>query len=361
MLREVSASHIERLMACPGYSKFQLPRQPQSESAKEGVAAGNLLRLLHSKEQNIPTTDRNGIVYDDDMYYHAGQCLPYIAQDAAAEVKCNWQSKSGWTIKCRYDFSWVTPGTLHVLDYKWGWILVNPVKNYQLLCYAIGEILRRGQAFDKIVMYVLQPRPHHEDSMLRVWEISYAELLEYKNQIDNVLEQIDLGNAPLQTGTNCKYCPAAGEACIAMNRAFYNSIDYTFNDQFKQDQLSEVEISQQLDLIERVESLIKIKKDSIKELALNRIAAGKIIPGWTQEQSLGDRTWNPKMNPAVVEMLCGISIYEKKLVSPAQAEKMKVPKDFIANNVVRKFLGTKLVRGNAAEKANKVFNNNGGQ
>ncbi|MFM6929438.1 MAG: DUF2800 domain-containing protein [Bdellovibrio sp.] len=366
LITEVRCSGLSRLMTCPGSLFFEnLPPEEDSAPAKEGTAAGRYLQ--HLLEGTEPGTHcENGVMFDEDMKFY----VTPIAEDIMAEqyhqpdptVLCeqriDWPSRSGIMIRGQYDISFVRNGKLHIEDLKYGWGIVDVKENWQLLGYAIGEVIRRQQVFSSIVFKIHQPRPHHEDGPTRTWEISYDELLQYKEKIEDRMLDISHGYRQLVTSAKCLYCPAVN-FCPAFNRAFYNTVDYSMS-HFQQDDIKDEVVANQLQLIERMEEIVKIKKRSLEQLAVYRINQGGIIPGYILDKSFGDRKWKPGISPKAIETLTGKKIVKEEMMSPAQAEKLGVPKELVATLVDRHFVGMKVKKGDAGKMADKIFNNQKG-
>ena len=255
-----------------------------------------------------------------------------------------------------YDISYIHSNKLYIDDLKYGFGIVEPKENWQLLGYAIGRWLQLGQPqLISVVMRIHQPRPHHEDGTTRAWEISINELLQYKEQIELQMAYIAQNDNRLITGKQCKYCPAAA-MCPAFSRAAFEGIDLVLND-FTQDDINENEIAKQMALFDRVGEIFKIKQDSLKQLALDRLRNNKLIPGWTTEKSYGNRSWKPFVSPAVIKTLTDIDVVEQVMLSPAKCEKLGVSKELVKQFVDRPYLGEKLVRKDSSEEAEKVFGN----
>lgn len=354
---EIHCSALARPMACAGFMSFEnLPKFEAGDAAEEGTAAGELLeRMLLGHD--IPAQARNGVYFNDEMRFHLKPIVEEINENRSSNTLCeqkvDWQSRSGVWIRGKYDISFIRNGSLYIDDLKYGWGIVEVKDNWQLLGYAIGEVIRRGTVFEKIVLRIHQPRPHHEDGSIREWVLTYAELLAYKEKIDVRLEQIVAGYRQLDTGKQCRYCSAAPEACPAFNRLFYRAVEVST--EFMQDSITESDIAQQLDQAQRAQEVLKIKFDSLNQLAIQRVASGKIIPGYVTESSYGQRSWKPEISPEVVKILTGKDITEMVMRSPAQAEKLGVPKEFVNSLVDRRFTGQKLVKKNATDVANKIF------
>lgn len=345
-------------MVCPGYVFFEnLLEKEAGEPAKQGTAAGEYLeRLLLDKP--VGQVASNGVYFDDDMKFYLTPMAKEIKENAASEILCetriDWQTASGITIRGQYDACYVDhQGRLCIDDLKYGWGIVEVEENWQLLGYAIGEVIRRGQGFNEIVLRIRQPRPHHEDGDTREWIISYADLIDYKEKIEERMMQITSGTRTLQTSDNCKYCEAAAEACPAFNRLFYRALEVST--EFTQDSITDDELSRQLDQVQRAEEAIRIKKDSLIDLGVSRIKEGKLIPNYIQEKKYGHRKWKNGISPKAIQMMTGVDVTETKVMSPAKAEKAGVDKKLVKQLAEASFAGFKLVKKDTSELGNKVF------
>lgn len=354
---EIRCSKLSRAMKCPGSLFFKdLPEEPTNQAAEEGTAAGEYLeKLLTGKD--LPEQANNGVDFDDDMIGYAEEVAAEIKEKAASPILCetriDWQTRSGVIIRGQYDVSFIGhDGYLYIDDYKYGWGHVEVFENWQLLGYAIGEVIRRNQPFEKIVLRIQQPRPHHEDGSCRAWTIDWDTLLEYKEKIESHMASIMEGNQNLISGPQCKYCRAAA-FCPAINKTFFRGIESVH--EFLQDEIDEDELAFQLDLINRIEEVMKIKKDSLTTLALDRMKNGKVIPNWMAKDSYGHRKWKSNISPELIQMLTGKDITEKTMLSPAKAEKIGVPKELMNSMTERPHLGQKLKKYDASKHADKVF------
>lgn len=346
-------------MVCPGYVFMDLPPSPTNEAAEQGTAAGEYLeRLLLNTPLGVQAP--NGVYFDDDMKFFttpiAEDCKSRAATPILCEQRIDWQTRSGIFIRGQYDICFVDQeGRLCIEDLKYGWGIVEVKENWQLLGYAIGEVIRRGQPFEYISFKIHQPRPHHEDGTTREWVLTYDELLEYKEKIEKRMQEIADGVNTLQTSKSCKYCEAVAESCPAFNRLFYRAIEVST--EFIQDNINEDELSRQLDIITRAEEVIKIKKDSLFELGSNRIKEGKIIPNYVQEFKYSNREWKNGVSPESIEMMTGKKVVEKTFMSPAKAEKMGVSKELVKQLTTKRNTGIKLVKKDSTDIGNKIFGN----
>jgi hypothetical protein len=352
---KIRCSGLARPMVCAGYVFLDLPRSGTNEAAEQGTAAGEYLeRLLLNKP--IGTVASNGYYFEDDMKFYTTPIYEDMKERAASEILCeqkiDWQTKSGIWIKGQYDAAFVdTNGRLCIEDLKYGWGIVEVEENWQLLGYAIGEVIRRGQAFNEISLKIHQPRAHHEDGSSREWLLTYSELLSYKEKIETRMQEIADGRKDLQTSSKCKYCMGAAEACPAFNRLFHRSLEVST--EFFQDSINDDELSRQLDQIKRAEEAIKIKKDSLTELGVLRIKKGGIIPGYVQTDKFSNRAWKKGISPDAIKMMTGKDVVEKNFMTPAKAEKLGVSKELVKQLTEKRLVGVKLEK-----KDNKIIGNN---
>jgi hypothetical protein len=356
---EIRCSKLARPMVCAGYVYLDVEEPEAGEAAKEGTAAGELLQLILERKP-IGTQAANGVYFNDDMRFYINPIAEDIQARAATPVLCetriDWQTASGIWIRGQYDAAFVDEkGRLCIEDLKYGWGIVEVEENWQLLGYAIGEVIRRGQAFSEISLKIHQPRPHHEDGNSREWVLTYSQLLEYKNKIENRMMEIANGRKDFQTSDKCKYCKGAAEACPAFSRLFYRALEVST--EFFQDSLTNEEIARQLDQVKRAEEALKIKMDSLVELGTSRIRKGGIIPGYIQTQKISHREWKPGISRESILVMTGKDIEEKTMMSPAKAEKLGVNKKLIEQLSTTKVVGVKLEKKNGSDLGNKIFGN----
>lgn len=364
-VREIRCSSLDRYMKCPGFAQMTdtLPNL-SNPAAEEGTAAGELLQAMleqRSLKPNVSGVAKNGVRFDSDMYFH----LTPIAQEILAknvmiscEGRVDWVPAQGVTIRGSFDISYIVGDTLYIEDLKYGWKIVDVKENWQLLGYTIGVLLKLPERPRYIQFTIHQPRPHHEDGRSRVWKIAIEDLTNYYNMIQARMTEIANGSRQLITGSHCKYCPAAANRCPAISRSMYEGIEQVMYD-FKQDDLTEAEIAEQLRLLEDVSSLVKIKQDSLNDLACMKLKEGKLIPGYGLEEKFGDRSWKADVTPEAIECLTGLVIVEKVIMSPAKAEKLGVDKKLVKDLVERKYTGVKAVKKDFNKDAEKVFGKKG--
>lgn len=356
---EIRCSKLARYMVCAGYMHLQVDEPEAGDPAKEGTACGEYLQHL-LENRPIPMQASNGWYFDDDMKFYSTAIAEDIFARTTTGVLCekriDWQTRSGIWIRGQYDASYVdNQGRLCIDDLKYGWGIVEVKENWQTLGYAIGEVIRRGQAFEYIVIRILQPRPHHEDGYYREWVLTYSQLLEYKERIEARCMELANGRSDFQTSDKCKYCKGAAEACPAFSRLYYRALE--ISTEFVQDSLSNEEVAQQLDQIKRASEVLKIKLDSLEQLGADRIKKGQIIPGYIQSNRYSQREWKQGVTAASLFAFTGKVVEEKSLMSPAKAEKLGISKKLVEQLSSSRLTGVKLEKKNGSDVGNKIFGN----
>lgn len=358
-LTKVTASNLERLMLCAGSLRFEdVIKLPQSDDAKDGDLFEELLiSMYYGKPQE---RSKSGEIFTKEMHIHANRMLPHIPANSVSQFVCNWVTQhTGVQMSNRLDFYSIdeATNTLYITDVKFGYGIVEVEKNWQMIDYGIGVVINLKRAFSKIVFRIIQPRSHHEDGPVRDWTITYKELLAFKDQIEARILECKNGNTELVTGNHCRFCKAGDSfVCPAKNKAFNNAVSVVMTE-IKQDYLTEQDISELLDLYEKVKNIFKIQEKSLGELAKHRIRSNKLIPNYTTVDSYGHTKWNPEATAEAIEAVTGCSAKVVETMSPSEFQNTyNLPEMLIKGLTHRPYNGTNLKRKNAGEIADKVFN-----
>ena len=366
MITEIRCSSLHRPMQCLGYLSLEnLVVEEAGQPAKDGTACGELLSEMirqRTDTPNVGTTASNGVFLDQDMWFHARDVYNTILQRAQGslietEERIDWMTKAAITVRGQFDISFVVGDTLYIEDLKYGYGIVEPKENWQLLGYAIGQAIRlnsKGYGYPKQVSLTIhQPRPYHEEGRTRTWVISWSELEKYYNQINDTLIRYTQGDRTLSTGKACKYCPAAS-ACPALSRSANNALDTVLCD-WNEKPLTNAEVAEQYELLQRAHELLELRLKSVEQLAVSRIQNNQIVPGYSFEMSYGDRKWKSNVTAESIQALTGVSIMKTDMMSPNQAEKAGVNKKLTAVLTEKPAKGPKLVKKDLSAEANKIL------
>lgn len=266
---------------------------------------------------------------------------------------------------------------LHVVDLKNGRGLVDADDNPQLLTYALGAMLSNPTLdVETIRVTIVQPRAPHKDGIIRsdTFHVSdligwTGELLEAMNRSKKAYDAFkiaehnevlfdDWSDQYLVTG-KCDWCRAEG-FCPKRKKESLKIAEVWFDDfdkpqiGNKPELMSPEKIAHTLPLLDALEDWIA----SVRTLAKQTADSGIALPGYHLETKYTNRKWSgdEEMVVNVLTIMAGLDpekIYTKKLVSPAQAEKLlgKKRKELITDLVVREENGTKLVASKNGESS----------
>jgi len=357
------ASALPRILACLGSTQFPpLSREQQTDSAREGDAAHWVVECyLRAPQDPIADTAPNGVPIDDDMLAHAQAYADLIPTFGVyTEWSCDWYATRDIEIAVRADAVWYDEpsNTLHVRDYKYGYRIVNPEGNSQLLAGAIGALRKlaaAGRTFipDTIIdMGIYQPRPYHPDGPARHWRVTLQQIVALHDAM--VAELAKLPADTLATGDHCEHCPAAVMGtCPAYLLAVNNAVDVATRG--SSIELPLPAIGRDLIVLERAAAMLKQRLDFAKDIAKRALTADvAALPGWALEPQHSNKAWT--IEPEALQALTNADIYApRKLVTPAEALRRGIPEDVVSANTKRTLTGHKLVRMSADERARKAM------
>ena len=330
---EINISELSRFMQCPGWTQFEIEKEPLSEVQKEGIEAGKVLSGLLSDDAD--KFDTTGL--DNEMVFDAREAVTRIKglgaeypwDDFFVEKVCTWKT-GDFTFKGRADVTWIKDNELHVLDYKYGHSIVEVEENWQLIGYAVGLKLNLENAFStvkSIHLHVFQPNAYHHDGPWRTQVMSSDELVKRVNMIKEKIKQTVI----LQSGKECRYCPAAATQCNVFNKVFYNSVDEAGRK--LKENMTVDDLSKQLSLVEDIKSYITIKEKALKKIVETQLKEGHKVHGWRYDMKKGNRKWKDGVSPDHIETLTGIRPTEEVFLSPAKCEKKGIDKDLVKSFV----------------------------
>ncbi len=376
------ASSSERWMECPGSVSMSegMPNE-SSEYAKEGTA-------LHAVSSHCLESDQDAAEWIDRAFKYEDHGQPETIEidEEQAEhvqvyldvVRADKAARGGkLLIETRFHLHWLHPeffGTgdccaigddkiLRVYDAKFGRgkavevVRADGRKNSQLGYYGIGavEALRRlieQLQIETVELIVVQPRRHHRDGPVRRVTVTHAELLEMSQELVEAAANA-VSDAPrFKAGEWCGFCRGAAK-CPTLKAVTYNTAQLDFDDAGVPVRIANLaatmdpaELAKTLDAADMIETWI----GAIRAHAQRRADAGETIPGYKLVDKRATRKWRDADAAAsdlsLVFGLAESSIYAKKLLSPAQVEKLipKAERHALADLYDKRSSGTKLAR-----------------
>lgn len=320
----VGASSMYRWAKCPGSVRLSenIPDVETPES-KEGTIAHDIAAKI--LEGRFP---REAEQAPQEMMDAVWEYVNLVLDEAKQE------GVYSLFVEERFDLSSIHPnlfGTadaviyngqskvLKVFDYKHGaGVAVEVEDNMQLKYYGLGALFKAQNPVDTVELIIVQPRCFHPKGTVRRWSLSATELLDFSFEIKEAVLETEKEDAPLKTGSHCRFCKAAGvcpklqeESLALAKKEFGPTIDY------QPENLSKV-----LRMLDRVEAWAK----SVRRFAYEEAERGRIPPGFKLVQKQARRKWDQE-EKAVWHLTEKLKvpkedIYDVKLKSPAKIDKL---------------------------------------
>lgn len=324
---------------------------------EDGNAAHWLALELHARRNvSIGAKAPNGVFITADMIEHVRDYLSAIDCSPNMYNHFEWSySLTGptWQINGRADhIGLVWNECLIINDFKYGYTIVEPEKNWTLISHAIGYCVTNNVRPARIVFTIHQPRAPHREGRERQWEISFDELWNhYYMAIWGILGNL---SDELQTGPHCHRCPSF-LSCPARQDAELSAIEVAH--MAYNASIDDFDLSDRLQLIERADALLKQAKKAYEEEAIHRISKGKVIRLYAMDDDLGNRIFQKHVTPELVQAFTGRADLVKpaELISPRQMEQAGVNEDIVKALTYRPMKGKKLVKINPNKKGEKLF------
>lgn len=362
----LSPSGASRWVKCPGAvimgEQFPEPKDRRNEAAEEGTASHWVgSEVLEGKPTpQVGQTAPNGIVIDLEMIEGAMVYVDAVRQVAGgaplqveSRLNAAYVHPECWgTTDCWFDL----PGKreIHVWDYKYGFGVVDPFENWQLICYAAGVIEKSSVTIDTdLVLHIVQPRPFHVMGPHRTWRVKASALNEYFIKLSTAANQALGLNPPTVSGEQCKYCNAR-HACPAAQRAGMFSLEYS--GLAVAELLSPEALAMELRTMQRAANAIQYRLTGLQAQAESCIKAGGLVPGWALQQGQGRAAWTKPADEifALGDMM-GIDLRaDPAAVTPAVARKRGIDADLLKAYSAAADSGVKLVQ-TTDSLASRVF------
>lgn len=362
-VRSVNATDLPRFMACNGSRLLDKIEQPNElhqfpTPRDEGNAAHYVAMMIMSGKAKafdlLDTKAPNGVFISADMLSHVEEYVTLLHNIPNLQMEYNVSfSVFDWQISARTDAIGHDETTVHVVDFKYGWRTVEPHDNWTLLAYVMGYAgIHVGETSNPMnfKLTIVQPRPYHPEGTVRTWSID-GELL--RKRFELLRSVMASPSDALITTAHCHNCPSIA-VCPAVRAASMNAIDHC--EMAYSDDLDNDELSYELDVLNRAQSMVKDRQSALQELAKHRIKKGEVINNYSIETSYGNRIWKENVNASVLKMLTGKDLTEAKICTPAQAEKKYGISETVVNSLTtKKISGINLTRVSADQKAKRLL------
>ncbi len=276
---------------------------------------------------------------------------------------------------------------LHVVDLKGGrGVAVDAAENKQLRTYALGAMLAKpALKVDTVTVTIVQPRAPHPAGRIRNETFHVADLVEWTADLlaamgrsamaldehrriaQGLADGIDDRKIGLDADGNYRACMSAWNAywlkpgpwcdktfckargfCPALQQAALDAAGVWFDDLDKPrlanapDAMSPEALAQALDAADMIEGWI----NAVRAYTHAQAESGIQIPDYMLVERIGRRRWKDENEAETTLKTLVDDPYTRKLVSPAQAEKLlgKKRAGAIADLIEKPVTGTNLVR-----------------
>lgn len=316
---KLSASSSHRWMECPG-SVEACKDYPNTSSvfADLGTLCHEMAErcLLHKIEPDSSDEVVNDWV---STYCNYINSLPVFEKHIELRVDLSQWIPDGFGTA---DFVGIDSGTgtLYVVDLKSGkGVKVFSEQNTQLMLYALGAYSEFIDFYPicRVVLVIVQPPLDHIDE----WELSVCDLLEWG---DNVKVKAKTALAPdakrIPGDQQCRWC-AHKAVCPELKQLTEQTVLNAFEDETLTpvNRLSDKDVLQVLLRKDLIISWLSALEDYTSQRLLNgdsvigfKLVEGRSVRQWKDEKQAADR----------LKSLTTEDIYTRKLMSPAQAEKI---------------------------------------
>lgn len=336
---ELGASICARFWNCPGSVRLSrgAPRR-ESKYAQVGTAAHELGETcLRSGQDAIEYVDRTiaGQVVDSNMaegvQVYLDTCRPLMQHWHLIEGRFTLEQFGppapmfGTADFVAYD---AETRTLHVVDYKNGWLPVEAENNAQLRYYALGAMLLLGaeKPVSRVEVRIVQP--NGLGHAVKRAEIDAVELVEWSVELIDRARAALEPDAPLAPGAWCKFCPAAPctaqtDASLATARLEFADVVSASDTAAAPPEVRLLSLDEIAEILKRADALEQWLTD-VRGAAVAALQRGRAVGDWKLVHGNGRTRWRNSETAArtllVDHDLPESAVYEPApVVSPAKA------------------------------------------
>jgi len=343
----VGGSSASRVINCPGSVALvqKMPPKPSSEFADRGTLLHDAISLILENKDTVDTVV--GMVYEgqtltedlrDEKITPALQALDTIDPDKTME----------YMVETRVGFGDLLPGVFGsadllgridnraiVLDWKFGdGVVVAAEENMQGMFYAAAAMRTLGcdwvfRGATEVEIIIVQP------PSIKRWVTTLDRIKKFEQDLVRAVKASKFADAPIKTGSHCRWC-SAKPICPQMTGEVDRAVKASLSE------INAEQLSHYLTQADMLEDWIT----DLRKLAHDMLENDQKVPGFKLVAKRGTRQWSDEdMAVSALRKHIGEEdVYTKKLVSPAQAEKLlkKVKQELPVELVVSVSSGSTL-------------------
>lgn len=341
----MGGSTAARRINCPGSLQAEkaAPEQPESDFARRGSMLHAAMELLITADPQTES-ELDGLLTEmegQDMGYEGQELTAELIEDkiipawnAWLDVLDTWDLDD-WFIEQRVSLDSVIRGAfgtadilgkdtkkrLHVLDWKFGdGVPVSAEGNIGLGFYAGAamydeepELIEFCEDVTGVVLHIVQPRVG-SNQVLQSWETTEDWVEQLVELAVKAMTLAEAENAPRKPGPWCQFCRAR-VGCPAQQQMATAAL------QHEPKSMTSIELAAALKLAMQLKTWIS----DVVQLAQTEAEGGASIPGFKLVNKQPRRVWANEADAEKIMRAAKIKVgdmYSKKLISPAQAEKL---------------------------------------
>lgn len=227
---------------------------------------------------------------------------------------------------CDFGVYFPATQTVVIVDFKYGrGVTVLPQENPQAMLYALGLVNRLGnRGVAEVKIGIVQPRTGHEHGLVRFWDTTPVDLLEFEADALEAARIALQPGAPFKAGEWCKFCPIGG-TCPTRDKLAYEQARAQFDDETGEMTLTDPKTADPQWLAERLEHVDRIEEwcAAIRAHAHEHMEQGRMLPGYKLVAKRATRKWKDGAAEMVADAY-GLSddqaMKPREFKSPAQIE-----------------------------------------
>lgn len=336
---------------CPGAPELWVSvPDDESDIAREGIAAhwlGEQQLSGHTYMDMVELVDQqapNGVFITGEMCEGVQIYVDLVTRELIAPVieqtlESNIPRVSPGTPDA-YGVDSKNNNVFKIVDLKYGWRVVEPFENWQLITYAHQICTKETPPHLMFELIIVQPRASHPEGPVRRWTVSVEELRQV--HWPKLVKAAQGGNCI--TGPWCTNCNAA-MTCGALRTATGSA------GQFVASPVAEIysgdELATELTMLASAEIMLTARIEAVREMATQRVIKRPgSVPGWDLGRAKGTNQWNPDTDLDMLEKLTGVPLHKPKALTPGQAATNGLSPEIIVRHSGRALGKPKLVKHN---------------
>jgi len=336
---------------CPGstaLSKFEKGDTPESLegdlahmlAAEIGKGRIRVNDSLEAVNMSLSPLNKTGLLVTEDIFDMAKTAAAYCGAKAAGGIWETWVNGASLPegVQGTADYLGYDPKTetLHVIDEKYGFVSVEAVGNWQLVCYAVGALdFPQFSQAKHVHLHIVQPRDYVGEAF-KVWELTRSEISELTAELHRRTASARSGT-PSNTGSQCKHCESR-VFCGAFRKSKAAVLE-TITPNPEDVPLDA--LGAEYEYIKRAEALVVSARKAFGDLILSKIEGGEPVQGWQIGRTGGRRYWSADIDEIkAVAGMTGLDLIQEKPISITSAWKNTAARPLI-ESLVKKSEGSK--------------------